>query len=130
MSVPTKSKLAYAWERAAHKDMMYSHVFEKALIPSEMKDPRNTYSKPKRAMWIKATPIEGQPDTFKLDICRHDTFGYIGSTLEYAEIPIPGVSTREQALTMIKAHEQAWLKSMQPMRSQPFIDFIKTKLTP
>ncbi len=111
--------------------MIYSHVFEKPLTAAETEHPQSNYSKPRRSMWIKATPVEGQSNAFKMDICRYDTFGYIGAALAYREISVAGVYTREQALTMIRAHEAAWLKGlMQPARSQPFKENIQTKLTP
>jgi hypothetical protein len=137
MSIPFKSKLAYAWARATHKDRLYSHVFEeKVSVPVyvELHDGYGDYTNgdiagytdSKISRWLKAVPMEGAKSGQFLLI--HESFQSYPHT--YTTKQLGGVYTQDQVLGVIKAWEEKQLKAknMLASRKQPFKAFIKTSL--
>lgn len=132
MSVPFKSKLAYAWERFTHKDRIYSHVIEQRGTAGVIGHP-DKHINTKSYLWLKATKIEGSSDSFKLDLCQN--FLYARPNWEpirddqnwYREFPHSGVYSREQAEKLVKNWEAKTLESENtfPTVQQPFKAYAK-----
>ena len=133
--VPFKSKLSYAWARIARENRIYSHVLEQrgtAGVTGLPDERINT----KTYLWIKATQIQGSPETFKADLCSYYTFAKpnwksVRDQRSYEELPFNGAFTKEEINKLVKAWEAEGLKNrdMTPTTKQPFKAFIKTKLT-